>query len=106
MEKKTLASFAIRAFISYDFPIPDLIIPMPGSMEYACYFSEILNVPMSQNRGIDENQVLMVLNVDSSVEECKELIGSLKEYFPKKGYLFHLFGSGVKDSSPQKKKPV
>ncbi len=92
MEKKTLAAFAIRAWVNLDWPIPDVILPMSGSYRLARFFSEMLNCPMmSDVDAIEEDQILLVLNENASLQECKEAIAALGTCSPKRGYLLHLF---------------
>lgn len=92
MEKETVAAFAIRAWVSFRWLTPDVILSLPGSYRFASSFSEMLKVPMVRDVDpIEEGQILLVLNEKGSLEECKEVIMSLGICSPKKGYLLHLF---------------
>jgi hypothetical protein len=97
-----IAAFALHAWVSFDWEVPDVIIPMRGAGGIAVVFSEMIRRPVANlfthNRGlrcdvdaIDEGQILLIINVDSPLEECTQAIRQLIGASPRRGYLLNLF---------------
>ncbi|HSX13072.1 MAG TPA: hypothetical protein VLE96_01445 [Chlamydiales bacterium] len=93
MEGETVAAFAINAFVHLEWPIPDLVIPMPGGREVANYFAEMLQRPLGSTdpEAMNEDQVLLVLNAFHSVEELDKVVKKLALASPRRGFILSLF---------------
>jgi hypothetical protein len=96
----TIAAFMMKSFISLEWPLPDIVIPMPGAKAAALKFSEMIHKPIANlfSKGwkgdveaIDTGLILLVIDLGHSLEECKLAISSLAEASPKRGYLLSLF---------------
>lgn len=93
MDSDTVAAFAIYAWVNLDWPIPDLVIPMPGSKEVALRFAEMIERPLASFdiEAMDEEQTLLVFNCGSPLEEVERAVKSLALASPKRGYVLSLF---------------
>ena len=93
---ETITAFAIQAWVSLDWPVPDVIVPMPGAKSFAMGFSEIIGSPIAHLftrdlrcdvDAIHVDQIILILNVESSLEECSQAIRQLVGASPLRGYL-------------------
>jgi hypothetical protein len=93
LESETIASFAIYAFIQLEWPVPDIIIPMPDCKEIALKFSEMLEKPLARTdpETIEEDKILLIMNRNSSVEQLRKVLGELSVTSPKRGFILSLF---------------
>lgn len=93
MESETIAAFAILAFVNLDWPTPDLVIPMPGAKEIALHFAEMIERPLGKvdPEAMEEEQVLFVINYNSTVDELENVLKILSLASPKRGYILSLF---------------
>lgn len=101
-EEKSWACFALYQWVQLDWPVPDVIVPMPGreSIALARAFASFLPCPVVQAirsdfscklDWLEENQVILILDVGHSVEYLKKAISSLSETFPKRMFLLTLW---------------
>lgn len=97
---ETIAAFMMYSFISLDWPLPDVVIPMPGAKAVALCFAKMIQRPIANlfSKGwkgdveaIDARLVLLLIDLGHSLDECKLAISSLSEASPKRGYLLSLF---------------
>lgn len=101
-EEETVCSYFVLQWGKLNWPIPDVVVPMPGAQKLAKIFSEMVRCPMADilmqqdawecdEKAILEEQILLVLDRDSPMDDCQKAIRALSKTFPKKGYLLRLF---------------
>lgn len=95
-----LAGFALLQWIQLDWPMPDAIIPMPDSNGIAFSFAKLLDKPFIQalspaheykEERLEEDQILLLFTMKSSLTELEKAGFSLSESLPKKIYILSLF---------------
>ena len=98
----TLSSFAQMQWAQLNWPRPDVLIPMPEakkwSLDWACAadwpYADILSKKgdwRCDAEAIEEGLTLLVLDVESSAEDLREVCNALAQAFPKKGFILRLF---------------
>ena len=99
-KEEALAAFAYIQWSCLDWEKPDAIIPMPNAKRIAKELTKYMKVPFvpalntfSEYREdyLEEDQVLLVLDRDSSFKELEMCTQTLKKAFPIKIYLLSLF---------------
>ncbi len=102
---KALAAYAIYQWIRLDWPLPDVIIPMPEkeSVEAGKYFSQFLDIPYIsllrkgemgydlRKKNIDEGKIFLLIDVDNPLDLLQKAAYALSEVLPKKIYLLSWF---------------
>jgi hypothetical protein len=88
-----------------DWPLPDVIIPMPEkeSVEAGKYFSQFLDIPYIsllrkgemgydlRKKNIDEGKIFLLIDVDNPLDLLQKAAYALSEVLPKKIYLLSWF---------------
>ena len=102
LESEDLVAFAMVQWVNLEWPLPDIVIPMPGAEGIARQFSAMIGRPMvccltyretweCDAESLDTDLVLLVIDKSCSKEECHGAIQALSSTFPKRGYLLSLF---------------
>ena len=94
-----LASFALSQWVQLCWPMPDAVVPMRGAEEWGRKFAEMVERPFApllkrdgcDIEAIEEDQVLLLLAPQTSLEEVGVAISLLEETLPRKGLLLSLF---------------
>ncbi len=100
---ESLPSFLVVQWARLQWRFPDVVISMPGAKALAISFSEMIQCPyidvlkwdgawQCDAEGICEDSILLVIDLDSSLENLAGAIQSLSNTFPKKGYILSVFG--------------
>lgn len=100
--EEMLAFFALFQWSRLDWPLPDVLIPLSNAKPFAKSFAKLLKRPIGDilrkgdtwecdAEALDMDQVVLVCNVENTIEECQEAISKLAPTFPKKGYLLSVF---------------
>lgn len=96
------ASFAQMQWVQLDWPRPDVVVPTPNAKQWALDWAFTRNLPYADilsNNGvwlcdaeeIEEELTLLVLDVESSLEDLLGVCHALAHTFPKNGYILRLF---------------
>src|SRR6185369_2122546 len=96
-----MAGFAIVQWIQLDWPMPDVVIPMPDrhSMLIGSAFAQILNVPFAKalrwnldyrEDRLEEDLVCLMFDAKSSLADLKKGSRELLRAFPKRIYILSL----------------
>lgn len=97
---EALAGFAFWQWVQLEWPKPDVLIPMPGALSIASSFANLLECPLVQalssscdyRKGrLEDNQMLLLFDVHSSIQDLERAALSLMQAFPKRSYLLTLF---------------
>lgn len=97
---EALAGFAFCQWVQLEWPTPDVIIPMPGALSVASVFASLLERPLAQALSssceyregrLEDTQILLLFDVQSSLQDQEKAALSLMQAFPKRSYLLTLF---------------
>jgi hypothetical protein len=98
-----LPSFLVVQWARLKWRFPDVVISMPKARSLAISFSEMIQIPYidalhydtawkCDAEAIEEDSVLLLIDIDSSLENLQGAIQALSNAFPKKGYVLSVFG--------------
>jgi hypothetical protein len=99
---EALGAFALYQWTRLGWPLPDLIIPMPDAQRLVASFALWLDVPYARllhiyhglcecrADKIEEDQVLLLFDLNSSLSQLQKAIDALSEAFPKRIYVLSL----------------
>lgn len=92
-DSETVVAFMLAAWAKLNWEMPDLVLPMLGSKEVAFLFAEKIERPLGiwDIKAIEEELTLMVICVDSTMEEVEKALQILAKASPKRGYVLSLF---------------
>ncbi len=97
-----MAGFAVALWTQLDWPVPDVIVPMPDkdSIAIGRAFAELLDLPFvralqfnceyKEDR-LEEEKIQLLFDVLNPIEKLQKSSLSLSESFPKRIYLLSLY---------------
>ena len=97
---EAMAGFALLQWIQLEWPIPDAVIPMPGSHNIAAAFANFLQIPLVKALSpfheyvedrLEEDQTLLLFDVSNPNLVLSKAAFALSGSFPKKMHLLSLY---------------